>query len=283
MMKKNGNSNKDNPGGRYRLVLSNEHTHKQLWFFNFTKVGLTIFVVSIIFVALAIVYSLIAFTPIRTFIPGYPDAYTKSEAINNAIKVDSLENVIYKWNLYSENLKRVLTGEETIKLDSIARLDSAIAEPAIPDPTKDSILREVVREEEMFEVGREKRNLPIEGMHFFVPLKGVISQKYDNLMHPYVDITAPKNAVVMSTLDGTVVYAGWSDDAGYMLCIQHENDILSVYKHNSKLLKKTGDKVQAGTPVALVGNTGSLTTGDHLHFELWYNGSSVNPEHYMSF
>lgn len=102
-------------------------------------------------------------------------------------------------------------------------------------------------------------------------------------MHPYIDITAPANSVVMSVLDGTVIGAGWSDDSGYTIQIQHSNDIVSIYKHNQKLLKRTGDKVSAGSPVALVGNTGALTTGDHLHFELWYRGEAVDPTKYIKF
>ena len=149
---------------------------------------------------------------------------------------------------------------------------------------QDSILRQKVLDEEQFGLSeRRQRDLPIEGMHFFVPLKGVISQGYDPIVHPYIDITAPANSVVMSVLDGTVIFAGWNDEAGYTIQIQHENDIVSIYKHNQKLLKKTGDKVTAGTPVALVGNTGSLSTGDHLHFELWYRGNAIDPTKYINF
>ena len=269
---------------RYRLVLSNEHTHEQLWFLNVTKAGMCILGISTLFVIAALVYVIVAYTPIRTFIPGYPDAYSKSAAIQNAIKVDSLETVIMKWELYSENLKRVLTGTETIKLDSIVNLDSTSRLKAKQDMSRDSVLRQIVREEEKFDVGgNAKRLLPIEGIHFFTPLKGMVSQGYDHVIHPYIDITAPKNAVVMATLDGTVIFSGWSDESGYMIQIQHENDIISIYKHNSKLLKKVGEKVTAGTPIALVGNTGALTTGDHLHFELWYKGEAVNPEQYIKF
>ena len=125
--------------------------------------------------------------------------------------------------------------------------------------------------------------LPIEGMHFFTPLKGVISQEFDKVTHPYVDVTAPANSVVMAVLDGTVIFAGWNDESGYTIQIQHENDIVSIYKHNSKLLKKTGDKITAGAPVAIVGGTGELSTGDHLHFELWYKGEAVNPTDYINF
>ena len=189
---------------------------------------------------------------------------------------------------YADNLKKVLDGGKPLPVDSIIKAAAAVDETALKGreglDDKDSLLRENVRKEEQFGLSPgQERKLPIEGVHFFTPLKGVVSQGYDPLLHPYIDITAPANSVVMSVLDGTVIGAGWSDDSGYTIQIQHSGDIVSVYKHNQKLLKKTGDKVSAGSPVALVGNTGALTTGDHLHFELWYKGEAVDPTKYISF
>lgn len=149
---------------------------------------------------------------------------------------------------------------------------------------KDSLLRKEVANEDKFDVkSNSSRSLPIEGMHFFTPLKGVVSQAYDKVLHPYIDITAPGNSVVMSVLDGTVISDGWTDTEGYTIRIQHEGDIISVYKHNQKLMKKTGDKVTAGMPIAILGGTGSLSDGDHLHFELWHKGEAVDPTKYISF
>jgi murein DD-endopeptidase MepM/ murein hydrolase activator NlpD len=244
-------------------------------------------VVSIIVVLTAIVYSIIAFTPVRTFIPGYPDAHSKRAAIQNAMRIDSLENVIFRWELYSENLRRVVEGEEPLKIDSIINAGNR-QQPSKDEMAeltlKDSLLRQHVREEEQFGISdRDKRNLPIEGLHFFTPLKGVVSQGYDPAIHPYIDITAPAGSVVKATLDGTVISDGWSEDTGYTIQIQHDGDIISIYRHNEKLLKKTGDKVTAGSPIALVGNTGKLTTGEHLHFELWHKGETVDPAKYMTF
>ena len=113
--------------------------------------------------------------------------------------------------------------------------------------------------------------------------KGVISQGYDALSHPYIDITAAKGSVVKATLDGTIIFAGWDDQTGHTIHIQHDGDIISIYRHNEKLLKRSGDKVTAGSPIALIGNTGELTTGDHLHFELWHKGTALDPTQYISF
>lgn len=280
--------NNDKKVKNFRLSLLDDETHKPILVLKFTKTSFLVSVISACVVLFFSIYAIIAFTPVRNFIPGYPDAHTKRAAIQNAMKVDSLEIIVSRWSLYSENLKRIFEGEAPVRMDSLlnrsAHLDAGTALPESELRRKDSILRSNVREEEQFELSRiRERDLHIEGMHFFCPLKGVISLGYDKIMHPYIDITAPANSVVNAVLDGTVIFAGWNDEAGYTLQIQHENDIISVYKHNQKLLKKTGDRVSAGSPVAIVGNTGSLSTGDHLHFELWYRGEAVDPTKYINF
>lgn len=280
-------ANKEHKPSNFRLAIIDDKTHKQLVTLHFTRIGFLLTTISILVVICGITYAVIAYTPIRTFIPGYPDARSKRAAIRNAIKVDSLENVIYRWELYSENLKRVMTGEEPLKIDSLINLnkaDRAMNADVAALQKQDSLLREQVKEEEQFGISeRDRRDLPIEGLHFFTPLKGVVSQGYDPVMHPYIDITAQEGSVVKATLDGTVIFAGWSEEAGYTIQVQHEGDIVSIYKHNEKLLKNTGDKVTAGAPIALIGNTGRLTTGTHLHFELWHKGETVDPTKYIKF
>ena len=251
--------NKDNKTSKFRLAVIDDRTHKHLFNLHFTRTGFFVALVSIIVVFTALIYSIIAYTPVRTFIPGYPDAHSKRAAIQNAIRIDSLENVIYRWELYSENLRRVVEGEEPLKIDSIInanRSREASPEELADMALRDSLLRQHVKEEEQFDISdRDKRDLPIEGLHFFTPLKGVVSQGYDQAIHPFIDITAPAGSVVKATLDGTVIYDGWSEEAGYTIQIQHDGDIVSIYKHNEKLLKKTGEKVTAGSPIALVGST----------------------------
>ena len=271
----------------FRLSLLDAKTHQQLFSVRFNRTGFFVSAVTIAVVLCAAIFSLIAFTPVRTFIPGYPDARTKRAAIQNAIKVDSLESVIYRWELYSENLRRVVEGEEPMSIDSIIAISNRrIAQAKDPDFLKkqDSIMRQEVKNEEMFDISsRSQRQLPIEGMLFFTPVQGVISQGYDPVIHPYLDIAAPAGTVVKAIANGTVIFDGWSEETGYTTQIQHDGDIVSIYKHNEKLLKKTGDKVSAGSPIALVGNTGKLTTGEHLHFELWHKGESLDPTRYISF
>lgn len=282
--------NKDNSRKiyKFRISISDDLTGKEVWGTVLKRNQIFISIISIVFVLLVGNFALFGLTPIRTFIPGYPDARTKHKAIENAILIDSLENVILKWEFYSENLRRIVEGEEPLKIDSLIKRNTAgdTLHLSRIDGTsnKDSLLRNSVKEAEQFHL-KEKtnRNLTIEGMHFFIPLKGVVSQGFDEAMHPYIDITAPKNSVVMSVLDGTVINAGWSDENGYTIQIQHANNIVSIYKHNEKLMKKIGDKVTAGSPIAIIGNSGTLTTGEHLHFELWYKGEAVDPTKYINF
>ena len=263
----------------FRLSLVDDMTHRKLWVVHFTKAGFLVRVISAIVVLFAIVYALLAYTPLRTSIPGYLSAHTKRAAIQNAIRIDSLENVISRWEFYSENILRVIEGEAPLPVDSVIRLvDAAASEgrDAAFLAQRDSLLRDLVNREEQFGVtDREERALPIEGLHFFTPLKGVVSQGFESVLHPYVEINAPANSVVMSALEGTVVFDGWNDESGYTIAIQHSGDLVTVYKNNQKLLRKTGDRVSASTSIALA--------GDRLHFELWYRGEAMDPAKYIVF
>ena len=271
----------------FKLTLSDKDKGKDLKTVSFTRIQGLIAIITIVIVYSFLVISLFIYTPLKTFIPGYPDAETRREAIRNAIRIDSLETEITKWALYSENFARIIDGQEPLELDSLmeikAKSDSIAIDPKRLDESRQKLKDEVTKADEFALKPAERRSLPIEGMHFFTPLKGVISQGYDKALHPYIDITAPENSTVMSVLDGTVISAGWSDEYGYTIQIQHEGDIISVYKHNQKLLKKVGDKVTAGMPIAIVGNTGNTSKGNHLHFELWHKGEAVDPTKYISF
>lgn len=269
----------------FRITLADDMTHKQLWVFKFTRATAFVSALSVIVVLLTIFYCLFAFTPIKTFIPGYPDGNSKRAAIQNAIKIDSLESIIARWDLYSENLRRVVEGEAPLKLDSLFRVQNSV--PSIDKDvaaSKDSLLRNEVKQTEMTPLPSDKqRALQIEGIHFFIPAKGTITAPFEKTRHPYIDITAPANTMVMSILEGTVIYAGWQEDSGYTIIIQHPSDIISVYKHNQKLLKKVGDQIKAGTPIAAFGGSNDLSTGDHLRFELWHNGDPEDPTKYINF
>ena len=274
-----GRQNPDAPKRTYWLSLVDNETHDPLRAIRFNKVQLVYGIITAVLALLLVSYCLFAFTPLRTIIPGYPNAHSKREAVTNALKIDSLENALLRWNLYAEHLDRVLTGEQTANYDSLVRLGTAryLSDKSAEElARRDSLLREAVQKEDQFGVSnRAERDLPLEGMHFFTPLKGVVSTGYDRVLHPAVDLSAPTGSVVSAVLDGMVVFTGWDAEAGYVIILQHRGDLISIYSNNQKVLHTAGESVKAGTPVALV--------GDHLHFELWQNGQSVDPTRYISF
>lgn len=273
---------------KLRIAIINDESHEELSSFKTTRSRLIALGTIAILLLIVGTYFLTSRTFLKHTIPGYPSEQTKRIASENLRLIDSLEQVIDIWSMQIENIRRVATGREILSPDSIAisRSDFSIDDAQREAYSRnDSVLREQVRKEEQFNLSFSKQNVTqIEGMHFYTPVQGMITESYNKAInHPFIDIAASQGSSVCSVLDGTVISAVWNDETGYTIEIQHSNDIISVYRHNEKLLKKTGDKVSAGTPVALVGNSGSLSTGAHLHFELWYKGEAIDPTLYISF
>jgi len=245
-------------------------------------------VVSFLVILVVGIFSIIAYTPVRSLIPGYPGAISRRQAVQNALRIDSLETRILQWELYAENLRRVVSGANPIRMDSLILNKEGATREEVDARflmLRDSVLRVDVEQEEQFGLSAEsaRRNLPIEALSFFTPVKGVISDVFEPTVHPWIDVTAPAGSMVLSVLDGTVVYTGWEEESGSILAIQHSGDLLSIYKNNEKLLRKAGDVVKAGTPIGVLASSSSLTKGDHLHFELWYEGGAIDPEKYIKF
>ena len=272
---------------KYRLGIYNDTTYEQVFHVRLKGRGVLIAIASSIIILISLTILLIAFTPLREFIPGYPNSDTRREILNNAMKVDSLERVVSSWSAYLDNVTRIVSGDNPQIIE--AKVDSTYINRRFEDTRtiNDSLLRLEVEKEEQFNLSvnnGDNRPKDIAGLYFFPPLKGVISSHFDmNTDHYGADIVAEPNAFVASTLDGTVIMANWTIETGYVIQVQHQDNIISIYKHNAKLLRQVGDYVKAGDAIAIVGNSGELTTGPHLHFELWYKGVPVNPEQYISF
>ena len=220
-----------------------------------------------------LIYCIIAFTPIRTTIPGYPDAHAQKTAIANAIKIDSLERVLSRWDIYALNLSRVLRGETTFLSDK--------SEKELEE--SDSLLRESVIKAEQFRLSSGAgKSLPVEGRIFFTPLKGLVSEVFDKYAHPAIDITAKSGSVVSAIADGTVIYSGYDEELDYVLIIQHNDNLVSMYGKCYRILKNSSDAVKAGTPIAMIGGDSQSATG-HLHFALWQDGEALDPSKYITF
>jgi len=270
---------------KYRLVILNEDTFQERFSLKLSR--LNVFVFSGVFSILLIVLTtlLIAFTGIREYIPGYSSTALKKKATRLTYEADSLRNRLAVIESYTRALKPVLTGDiEPEKIDSITtEMQTIVVDESKLQATKqDSLFREKIDNKDLFPLyeGGENRIKNV----FFSPLTGTISQPFDlNEKHYAIDIVAQTGTPVKAVADGTVILAEWTAETGYVITIQHPNEFISVYKHNGTLLKEQGDVVKSGEAIASVGSTGELTTGPHLHFELWNNGFPVNPTNYIDF
>ncbi|MGM9776584.1 MAG: murein hydrolase activator EnvC family protein [Candidatus Coprenecus sp.] len=271
---------------RYRFVIVEDQTHENKFKIKGTMLGAISAAVLLLLFIVAFVFSMIAYTPLKLIIPGYPSYQTQRVAIENAAKVDSLEKRMKIMTIRLENLRRVLNGEKSLPIDSLINIGKAdIAEKIMyTNMMADSILRERVDSVEKYNLSSNSQMQMIEGMLFFPPVKGILTEEFNKAInHPYVDIAVQENSAVCSVLKGTIIAAYWTDETGYNIHIQHDNDLISIYRHNTKLLKKTGDTVDAGTPVSLAGSAGDLSSGPHLHFELWHKGVPIDPTLYIKF
>lgn len=271
---------------RYRLVILNEDTFEERVSFKINRLYVIAIVILSSFFIIALTSSLIVYTPLKSYIPGYTTTDFKTAATKINLKLDSLQNVIDIKDAYYKSIKKVLKGEMDsiyFNVDSLENLKAITVSPAELKPSKaDSLLREEVEQEDKFNVFEQA---VFEGdFTLFPPVKGLISETFDKKTeHFAVDIATDKNQSVKSVADGRVIFAEWTAETGFVIIIEHKFSLISVYKHNASLLKKQGDFVTAGEVIALTGNTGELSTGTHLHFELWSDGNPIDPQEFINF
>ena len=271
---------------KYKLSFFNEGTLEEVWSFRLSQLSAFATLALFAFFLIAVTALIIIKTPIRNYLPGYLDIEVRKEIMQNALRADSLERMVEIQSMYLENVAGILSG--TMPLDSIREIDSlahANADYHIPRSKTEEKFVKAFEEEEKYNLTVLNPNqVPTDGVFFYKPVNGVVSSHYQtDIRHFGVDLVAAPKESVLSTLDGTVVFTGFDPNYGNVIQVQHKNGFLSIYKHNELLLKEIGDHVVAGEAIALVGNTGKLSTGPHLHFELWYKGNPVNPEEYIAF
>ncbi len=271
---------------KYRLVILNEDTFEERFVIKLTRLNVFVIMSLSAIVLIALTTVLIAFTPLREYIPGYSSTALKKEATNLNFKTDSLQQVINVNEQYLESIKRVLKGDvATVEFnkDSIIKAAELDTEKYNLNPSReDSILREKVNKEDkynLFESATSKVSFVL-----FPPVTGTISEGYNvEERHFAVDIVVAKGTPVKAADDGTVVLAEWTTQTGYVVIIDHGNGLISAYKHNASLTKEQGDLVKAGEVIAISGDAGELTTGPHLHFELWTDGYPIDPTTFIDF
>ena len=271
---------------KYRLVILNEETFEERFALKLTRLNVFVIVSLGGILLIAATTILIAFTPLREYVPGYSSTALKRQATELNFKTDSLQRVIVMNEQYYESIRRVLTGDFNqveFDKDSIIKAAEGDFDEVNLNPSKeDSLLRAMVDKEDkysLFESATTRVNFVL-----FPPVTGTISETYDpETKHYAVDVVVPKDTPVKSVADGTVIFSEWTSETGYVMLIDHSDGLLSVYKHNSALTKEQGDLVKAGEVIAISGNAGELTTGPHLHFELWSDGYPIDPTTFIDF
>ncbi|HKK40451.1 MAG TPA: M23 family metallopeptidase [Cryomorphaceae bacterium] len=275
---------------KYRLVVMNDATFDESFSAYLTPLNVIAGVAFLFISIAAVVLSTVILTPLKEYIPGYSDTQTRTRALNATIKVDSLERAQTVYSTYFENIQRILNGDietDTAKMalggdaEEYENLDFSVS-------PQDSVLRQEIESEERYALSTQSQSvsesLGLPGTLLFPPIIGTITSDFDlKVGHYGIDVAAKEGETVKAILDGTVVMSSFTSDGGNVIQIQHANNLVSVYKHNSVLLKRVGDRVEAGDSIAIIGNSGELTDGPHLHFELWYNGTPLNPRDFIAF
>ena len=272
---------------KYRFVILNSENFEERLSFNISR--LNVFLLSCVTITLLMggTALVIAFSPLREYIPGYTSTNIRRQMVALNQLSDSLNNELINRERYLQNIKNIIEGRN---IDTgfvvMAESSSNQEEITVEKTPEDSLLREQVEAEEKFNFfgSTNTENQSIEKLLFFIPVKGLVTQSFNiEEEHFGVDIVTKENELIKSTLNGVVVFSSWTPETGNVIAIQHENNFLSVYKHNSALLKSQGQRVEAGEAIAIIGNSGKWSSGPHLHFELWYNNNPVNPEQYILF
>jgi murein DD-endopeptidase MepM/ murein hydrolase activator NlpD len=276
---------------KYRLVVLSEDTLEERISFRLSRLNVFI-VIGLLSIALVLITTyIIAFTPLKEYIPGYTDVTLQRRIYELQLRSDSVAYAMQAQEKYLNSIKTVLGGNlpNEREMNPVDTAQTAryrnIADKRSPE---DSLLRteyESANKYNLFQSDKTRNKASFSrNLTFFTPVKGIVTSKFDPLRkHFGIDIAAARDEVIKSVQDGTVIFAGWTVETGYVIAVQHPGNVISVYKHNSILLKKEGNIVHAGEAVAIVGQTGELSNGPHLHLEIWVNGIPVNPNDYIVF
>ena len=271
---------------KYKLTITNENTLEEIVGIHVSKlngVSVLLFAVTVIFLITSVI---IAFTPLRNYLPGYMNTEVREQVVTNALRADSLQWVLERQRMYIMNIQDIISGN--VKVDSVQSIDSLTVvrtEELMERTQAEDDFRKQYEETERYNLTTIDNAPAVTGLIFFRPTRGMVSSGFDaNKQHYGIDIAANPNESVLATLDGTVILATYTADTGYVIQVQHAQNLVSVYKHCGSLLKKVGDTVKAGEAIALVGKTGEKTTGGpHLHLELWNKGRALDPSKYIVF
>ena len=270
----------------YLVMIIDEETFEEQTQIRFSRLKMIFVGLLTIGVLGTLIFSTIAFTPLKEYIPGYDSSELRKKAVQNLFLTDSLIT-LYNQNIqYLNSVRKVLSEDISFEESqlSVEQLENQnLAVPFFTEPIlEDSLLRAFVSQQDKYNpLISDKVEI---NSYLFPPALGPISQPFDlKESHFAVDIVVKENTPIKAIADGTVIFSEWTAETGYVIILEHSLGILSVYKHNASLTKKQGDSVLSGEVIATAGNTGELSTGFHLHFELWMDGYPMNPENFFNF
>lgn len=273
---------------KYRMVILNDETFEEKVSMRLSRLNVVLVATFGALFLIGFTTLLIAFTPLREYIPGYASTKMRKQVIELVNKTDSLETLAKIIDQHQFILNQIISGEvpeEDFSTDVNANLGKANTVIDLSAGDQDSNFRKLVEEQERFNFNEQtERSQTLATTLFYKPVNGVVSSSFDySKDHFGVDVAGPEKSPIMAILDGTVLESGWNPETGNVIVLQHKNDMISIYKHNAVLMKNVGEKVKAGEVIAIIGSTGTLSTSTHLHLELWVNGEPVNPEYYIHF
>jgi len=283
----------------YRLIVMNNETFEEVGSYQLSPLNIYMAICAVVAAVAVLVFLLIVATPIKRYIPGYGNIQEHKEALRLTAELNAIKEDLGAQEAYTENIRKILVGDIVEIESQVAEIDSSDMED-MPDSLinverirEDELLRKEIELNEQLENRQANATsgmtvnsqIPLEQLYFIPPISGgTISEPYrPEDKHYGIDVMAPKNTPIKAIMDGFVFSSDWTLETGNTIGIQHANNLISFYKHNSVLLKESGSQVKAGEAIAIIGNTGTLSSGPHLHFELWHNGKAVNPENFIIF
>ena len=285
MVKKKKTSRIEKLLEQFHIVLVNKKTLERRQIFTASRLQIILTSFLGFMTILSLVFLIIYFTPLKEYFRGYTSTELRESSFDNAIKLDSLEKLYLMQNNYISSVKDLLAGKiEFIDLSNDSIVETTLNQELdlVKTNTEDSILRAIVQEEDKYNptnINADKLSAVL-----FSPAKGGISSEFSlQEKHYGIDITLPENSPIYSVSEGRVIFSEWTTETGYVIIIEHLNGLISSYKHNSSLSKSQGEYVSRGEVIGFSGNTGSLTSGPHLHFELWFEGEPVDPLSFIEF
>ncbi|MBT3612010.1 MAG: M23 family metallopeptidase [Flavobacteriales bacterium] len=267
---------------KYRFVIMTDSSFEEKISVRLSRLNVIAFVGAIVFFFFFSTMLLVSYTPLSEYVPGKSSVEVQKSLIELNIKSDSLNAILFNRSVYLENINKIINGEELVTPKNSGKIANTQTPISFEKSKEDSLFRVKVEAEDKSSIYKKANTN--NNLIFFTPLSGLISDEYNNkTKHFGIDLVAKEKSRISSVLDGTVIISHWAYETGYVIGVQHNNDYISFYKHNSVLLKSVGDYVNAGDHIAIIGNSGELSSGTHLHFELWHKGIPVNPENYISF